>query len=86
MEWTNTLLEVHLLWQTLNTIPALWPSSPLQFPLKTNAYVSTIKVHHHTTPGSSSVYMVVNVSGYMVAESMNTVIRARNLEKRTVYP
>lgn len=30
--------------------------------------------------------MVVDVSVYLVAKSMDTVIRERSLEKRTVYP
>lgn len=54
------------------------------FPLKTNACVSTIKVHHHHTTPESSTYIVVNVSGYLVAKSMDTVTGARNPEQRTV--
>lgn len=67
-------------------IPSLPSSGHLlhgQFPVKTNAYVSTLKVHHHMTPGSS-IYMAVNMTVYLVAKSMDTVIRARSLRKRAV--
>ena len=60
-------------------IPSLPSSGHLlhgQFPLKINAYVSTLKVHLHTTPGSS-IYMVVDVTVYLVTKSMDTVIRAK---------